>query len=245
MSSKPILSHPDRRTCAYPGDQEHDHEMCIDVLAEEAERAVTAHRPHYTVTLPDAFAWADRKLTIPAPHTATEIAQVIYAELESVGYAASDIDVTVDLGSGVVKAVWHHGVPLYGAIAGPGVGTAPQTREIKARYLTAGMTVQIHPLGGLRTVAAVDRDGDTVHVRYVDTAAMPYGVEEGVTVVNATCVRCHTTAAAPGVCCSSHGKQLCHLCYRRTHFVEVCVAGCRDCAVEELPVRLRDLGSAR
>lgn len=29
----------ERVTCAFPGDQEHDHEMCHDVLAEEAERA--------------------------------------------------------------------------------------------------------------------------------------------------------------------------------------------------------------
>jgi hypothetical protein len=38
-----------------------------------------------------------------------------------------------------------------------------------------------------------------------------------------TCVRCsapadHTTET----CCSSHGKVLCHRCYRRTHFVEWC-----------------------
>ena len=39
-------------------------------------------------------------------------------------------------------------------------------------------------------------------------------------------------------CCSSHGKTLCHRCYRRTHFVEVCVAGCKDCAAQGLPVVL-------
>jgi hypothetical protein len=27
---------------------------------------------------------------------------------------------------------------------------------------------------------------------------------------------------------------LCHACYRRTHFVEVCVAGCPNCAREGL-----------
>jgi hypothetical protein len=54
------------------------------------------------------------------------------------------------------------------------------------------------------------------------------------------CVRC-TTANAAEVCCSAHDKHLCHLCYRRTHFVEVCVAGCRDCAAEGLPVNLSDL----
>ncbi|XTZ18155.1 hypothetical protein ACQSSU_12675 [Micromonospora echinospora] len=58
-----------------------------------------------------------------------------------------------------------------------------------------------------------------------------------------TCSRCETTPAAPGICCSSHGKRLCHLCYRRTHFVEVCVAGCSDCAAEGLPVNLADLAA--
>ncbi|GAA3765767.1 hypothetical protein [Micromonospora maritima] len=60
-----------------------------------------------------------------------------------------------------------------------------------------------------------------------------------------SCIRCKTTEAAPGTCCSSHDKKLCHLCYRRTHFVEVCVEGCRDCAAESLPVKLRDLAVAR
>lgn len=55
------------------------------------------------------------------------------------------------------------------------------------------------------------------------------------------CSRCETTTARPGVCCSSHGKRLCHLCYRRTHFVEVCVAGCKDCAAENLPGRLSEV----
>lgn len=53
----------------------------------------------------------------------------------------------------------------------------------------------------------------------------------------APCVRCTTTPAA-GTCCTSHGKKLCHLCYRRTHFVDVCVAGCTECAAEGLPVLL-------
>lgn len=61
----------------------------------------------------------------------------------------------------------------------------------------------------------------------------------------ALCVRCATTAPAPGTCCSSHNKRLCHLCYRRTHFVEVCVAGCRDCAAERLPMRLSELAATR
>jgi hypothetical protein len=54
------------------------------------------------------------------------------------------------------------------------------------------------------------------------------------------CVFCKDTPAAAGTCCSSHGKRLCHLCYRRTHFVDICAAGCRDCAAEGLSVRLSE-----
>lgn len=57
------------------------------------------------------------------------------------------------------------------------------------------------------------------------------------------CVRC-LTSAATGECCSSHGKKLCHACYRRTHFSELCVAGCPLCAAEGLPVRLAEHGGA-
>lgn len=57
------------------------------------------------------------------------------------------------------------------------------------------------------------------------------------------CVRCHETPAT-GTCCSSHGKQLCHRCYRRTHYVEVCVAGCADCAVEGLDVVMSGRGGS-
>lgn len=53
----------------------------------------------------------------------------------------------------------------------------------------------------------------------------------------ATCARCQIEPAR-GECCTSHGRQLCHLCYRRTHWVEVCVEGCQDCTAEGLPVRL-------
>lgn len=54
-----------------------------------------------------------------------------------------------------------------------------------------------------------------------------------------TCERCKIVYAN-GRCCSSHGKLLCHGCYRRTHFAELCVAGCASCAAEGLPVRLAD-----
>lgn len=53
----------------------------------------------------------------------------------------------------------------------------------------------------------------------------------------ATCSRCKV-APSTGVCCSSHNTLLCHYCYRRTHFVEICVEGCRLCAGEGLDVRL-------
>jgi hypothetical protein len=52
-------------------------------------------------------------------------------------------------------------------------------------------------------------------------------------------MRCeHCFQAAVGACCSSHNKQLCHYCYRKTHFVEVCVEDCRNCAAEGLPAVL-------
>lgn len=47
------------------------------------------------------------------------------------------------------------------------------------------------------------------------------------------CIRCRT-AESTGTCCSTHGKLLCHRCYRRTHFVERCAAGCERCAREGL-----------
>jgi hypothetical protein len=52
-----------------------------------------------------------------------------------------------------------------------------------------------------------------------------------------TCIRCRTTESA-GLCCSSHKAALCHGCYRRTHFVEICVEGCSDCTREGLSVAL-------
>ncbi|GGN39686.1 hypothetical protein FHR83_006665 [Actinoplanes campanulatus] len=48
-----------------------------------------------------------------------------------------------------------------------------------------------------------------------------------------TCIRCKKTPSA-GLCCSSHNAALCHGCYRTTHFVEICVVGCADCAAEGL-----------
>jgi hypothetical protein len=51
------------------------------------------------------------------------------------------------------------------------------------------------------------------------------------------CWRCDATAV--GRCCSSHQKDLCHRCYRLTHFVEVCVEVCSKCAAESLPLVLK------
>jgi hypothetical protein len=61
-------------------------------------------------------------------------------------------------------------------------------------------------------------------------------------IYNIGCERCKATPAA-SVCCSAHGKKLCHLCYRRTHFVGVCVEGCQECAAEGLPVNLREIAT--
>ncbi len=51
------------------------------------------------------------------------------------------------------------------------------------------------------------------------------------------CAQCGQTRANGG-CCSAHGHiLLCHRCYRRTHFVEVCGSECASCAAEGLPPR--------
>jgi hypothetical protein len=53
-------------------------------------------------------------------------------------------------------------------------------------------------------------------------------------------VVCDLCKTAPpfAPCCYAHDKMLCHACYRRTHFVEVCGAGCDACAREGLPEAL-------
>lgn len=53
------------------------------------------------------------------------------------------------------------------------------------------------------------------------------------------CISCERVPAE-SLCCSSHQHELCHRCYRRTHFVEVCVEGCSKCAAEGLAVRLSE-----
>ena len=50
---------------------------------------------------------------------------------------------------------------------------------------------------------------------------------------DATCIRC-TKKPSVGPCCSSHNVALCHGCYRRTHFVEICTQGCPSCLAEGL-----------
>ncbi len=45
------------------------------------------------------------------------------------------------------------------------------------------------------------------------------------------CERC-SDVVSTGKCCSSHKKELCHRCYRRTHFVEICSAACSKCTTE-------------
>jgi hypothetical protein len=51
------------------------------------------------------------------------------------------------------------------------------------------------------------------------------------------CPACQRCSLVPltGSCCSAHGSRLCHGCYRRTHFVEICTPGCSACASEGLP----------
>ena len=45
--------------------------------------------------------------------------------------------------------------------------------------------------------------------------------------MSAACWFCKGTDQPVSVCCSSHQKDLCHPCYRRLHFVEVC--NCSEC----------------
>lgn len=59
----------------------------------------------------------------------------------------------------------------------------------------------------------------------------PLAEQPGPAVV--TCIRCKGVEST-GLCCSSHNAALCHRCYRRTHAVERCVAGCGRCAREGL-----------
>lgn len=47
------------------------------------------------------------------------------------------------------------------------------------------------------------------------------------------CIACLLRPSA-GLCCSAHKKALCHRCYRRTHFVEICAPDCSDCAAAGL-----------
>lgn len=61
------------------------------------------------------------------------------------------------------------------------------------------------------------------------------GVNEQCAVCHDRCERCQQgePQVTLSVCCSSHGKKLCHRDYRLTHFVEVC--GCSRCEAEDLP----------
>ena len=53
--------------------------------------------------------------------------------------------------------------------------------------------------------------------------------------IKAMCTKCYKMPVTCR-CCSSHNAMLCHGCYRRTHFVEVCIQGCALCRREGLPV---------
>lgn len=64
----------------------------------------------------------------------------------------------------------------------------------------------------------------------------PSPLDQAVQAAALRCERCPTPAQ--GVCCSSHGKVLCHRCYRTTHFVQVCVEGCDACQAEGLALVL-------
>lgn len=60
----------------------------------------------------------------------------------------------------------------------------------------------------------------------------------------ATCRLCGESAPTPGhsPCCSSHGKDLCCPCYRRSHFVEV--GPCCSTTAAERATRMAEAGAA-
>jgi hypothetical protein len=106
------------------------------------------------------------------------------------------------------------------------------TDSIRAHYAT-GYFDRDTALARLRVAAFAERAPEEAEV-LLDSPIDPQVVKEYTG--RPVCIRCTTTPSA-GTCCSSHGKELCHGCYRRTHFVEVCVEGCVYCAREGLSVR--------
>ena len=86
------------------------------------------------------------------------------------------------------------------------------------------------PLCGEFTVPWGDHVGDALMAEH---QALDCGA------VTRPCWRCGADRSS--LCCSSHGKRLCHGCYRRTHFVVVCVEGCPECVAEGLPVVLTEV----
>lgn len=112
------------------------------------EPDTTPERPVYQITMPSGFPWADQKLTIPAPHTADDIAMVIHTELTEVGYAAGTLDVTVELSTGGVQVSYQGWTSTDGTITGPGVGSSaePDTTAILDALAAAGLTVTGHQI---------------------------------------------------------------------------------------------------
>lgn len=119
---------------------------------------------------------------------------------------------------------------------------AVQTEEIpvcgKARSISGKVRCELPPdhLIG-RNVVPMLEDWHTGRDALGRWQSWPPTATE-VRIVTCWATKCPT--AAVGICCSSHRKPLCHHHYRRTHFVEVCVEGCEECAAEGLPVRLRE-----
>jgi hypothetical protein len=116
----------------------------------------------------------------------------------------------------------------------PRIATIHQTTKAlgpqgRATDLPVG-TYPVAELDGVPRSVAYVADGDGNLLACVNASDPNITISE-------MCVRCEA-APSTGLCCSSHRKELCHRCYRRTHFVEVCVAGCSACAREGLSVKL-------
>ncbi len=92
-------------------------------------------------------------------------------------------------------------------------------------------------------------DRDTESLAEVWNCGDAYGIPveavfESFAPLTLACVRCESKPAE-SICCSSHQKELCHGCYRRTHFVEICGAPvdgerkCPKCEAEGLDPNAR------
>lgn len=110
----------------------------------------------------------------------------------------------------------------------------PIVARLKEARIAAGLSqAKVAELAGVTpsTVSEAERGLHATTLPKLNRWAAALGRE--LTLQELRCYRCGTDPAV-GQCCSTHGKHLCHSCYRRTHFVEVCIEGCELCRAEGL-----------